>query len=485
MGSPALLFYRCAMDSANISSQDSGELRRRVIEYMGGEGDDADSATCGYITRCDRGEPYSPEHLHPPAAVDRFIDRRHDLARSLCDRRSMLVHLDVEYVDFDDPLAGFRDPRRAFAFQEPVVEAILGVLRRFGISPLHLLTGQGHHFVWRVNKESRAARMLRRICPERDDANAESDEPWSDEGAFTGTGLVVEWLAHRVLEMARPGMEIPVSLTAVMTGPGRTGRREVVSIDLSEYGDPLRTRTVRVPFTPYHKPQRWNAGEMAGFDILPVNGHSVEEMLELRRDAGAVREMSRGGDARIPLAEPATVALIEAYLGSSLRRFHRRYFAARPDPPEIWDRTYRRTPFVALPACARVLAERPNDALLKPAGMQHLTRCLIAQGWHPRHVGGLIGSIFADPRHGWGDRWRHYDPARRADFYMRIFSGLMVMGLDGLVDFNCVSAQEKGLCPWWDACAGLERWHSDLQAALMGLRTKSAQTFAEIRLDHG
>jgi hypothetical protein len=35
----------------------------------------------------------------------------------------------------------------------------------------------------------------------------------------------------------------------------------------------------------------------------------------------------------------------------------------------------------------------------------------------------------------------------RADFYTRLFAGLLAVGRDQLVDFNCVSTQEKGLCP--------------------------------------
>jgi len=38
------------------------------------------------------------------------------------------------------------------------------------------------------------------------------------------------------------------------------------------------------------------------------------------------------------------------------------------------------------------------------------------------------------------------DPAARADFYVRIFAGLFVTGRDDLVDFNCTSAQEQGIC---------------------------------------
>ena len=41
-------------------------------------------------------------------------------------------------------------------------------------------------------------------------------------------------------------MQIPVELTAVEVGPSKHGR-EMISIDISEYGDPLYSRAVRYP----------------------------------------------------------------------------------------------------------------------------------------------------------------------------------------------------------------------------------------------
>jgi hypothetical protein len=39
-----------------------------------------------------------------------------------------------------------------------------------------------------------------------------------------------------------------------------------------------------------------------------------------------------------------------------------------------------------------------------------------------------------------------HDAATRADFYVRIFAGQFAAGVDDLVDFNCSSIREKGLC---------------------------------------
>jgi len=50
--------------------------------------------------------------------------------------------------------------------------------------------------------------------------------------------------------------------------------------------------------------------------------------------------------------------------------------------------------------------------------------------------------------HAWGDRWCvRMDSRTRAEFDVRVFGGLVVTGDDRLLDFNCVSAQEKGICP--------------------------------------
>ncbi|MBL9152377.1 MAG: hypothetical protein JNK37_07830 [Verrucomicrobiales bacterium] len=42
--------------------------------------------------------------------------------------------------------------------------------------------------------------------------------------------------------------------------------------------------------------------------------------------------------------------------------------------------------------------------------------------------------------------WGDYVPAIRADFYTRLFAGMLDTGLDSLVDLNCTSTQEKGFC---------------------------------------
>ena len=148
---------------------------------------------------------------------------------------------------------------------------------------------------------------------------------------------------------------------------------------------------------------------------------------------------------RIPDQSQSTESLIREYQISTLKKFHDWFYSEEQEPVEKWAKTYDSTPVEPLPLCARHILEHPNDLLLKPAAVARLVRVLLSLGWHPRQVAGLIRSKF-ERDYAWGEKWRGYDPAARADFYTRLFAGLFVAGLDDLVDFNCQSAKEEKFC---------------------------------------
>jgi hypothetical protein len=85
----------------------------------------------------------------------------------------------------------------------------------------------------------------------------------------------------------------------------------------------------------------------------------------------------------------------------------------------------------------------------------------MALGWHPRHIAGLIRSKY-ERDYGWLAEWLIYDAATRADFYTRLFAGLIEVGRDELVDFNCLSTKEKGWCFTPVAWCDLERFRKAL-----------------------
>ena len=71
-------------------------VRQRLVEFMGS--DTLDGATAVYVTHSD-GCQFQRSELRPPADLQWFLDSELDIARSLADRDSILLHLDVEYVN--------------------------------------------------------------------------------------------------------------------------------------------------------------------------------------------------------------------------------------------------------------------------------------------------------------------------------------------------------------------------------------------------
>lgn len=432
-------------------------VHQRLVEFLGG--DSLEAASAVYITHSD-GCLFQRSELHAPVDLQWFLDRNLDIARSLADRKSLLLHLDIEYVNFDSPGEALTNPARAFGLQEPVVRVIESLLLEWGIQPLHLITGQGHHFVWRVDVESDVALGIAALMPSAELVAACMERVGEDveisdgqQGAFAGLALLMEYVAHRIKWVAAPLAEVPVEITAVHVGHCGTHSREMISVDISEYGDPLHTRMIRMPYTHYLKP--WLSGLARDLGIeealprlraIPLHEMDVSQALICRKDEECVKDLARRAGGKIPLQNKGTARMLAEYLDSPLHTFHRKFYSADHHPQHTWAETYDVNSLESLSPCVRILLDNPNDRLLKPAGMQLVTRALLALGWHPRHIAGLIRSKFENPAYGWGVNWADYEAGTRADFYVRLFAGLWETGIDELVDFNCLSTAEKGFC---------------------------------------
>ena len=433
-----------------------GHVRQRIGEFLGGAFPDKGSAM--YFAA---GTEFASQHHDalPPEELPSWLDQGAELYRSLWDRKSLICHLDIEYVNFDHPSYAFVNTERVFRLQQPVAAAVEDILSSFGITPLHLVTGRGHHFVWRVDQTSRAFAQLAALghvpaslCHLYATALAPTGECVSPElgAAFAGLGVVMEFVAHQVKVRAAPLCELPVELGAIETGRRAEGR-EMISVDITEYADPLCSRTIRVPFSVYLKPAQQRADLGGEFErvppmfMVPLDRMSVTEALGVMRDPAAVKQLAETASATIPDSSGPMKRLVAAYRRSPLARFHEQFYSEQHDAPAVWHETYDCIPLDALPPCARLILERPNDLLLRPACAQRVVRVMLALGWHPRHIAGLIRSKY-ERDHGWAGQWHGFDPAMRADFYARVFSGLFVTGVDDLVDFNCQSAREENLC---------------------------------------
>lgn len=431
-------------------------ILKRITEFLGGES--LENATSMYLSRCD-SSLHDRIEVKLPEELPFYLDRELDVGRSLWDQNALIAHLDIEYTNFDFLAEPYLDMERSFALQQPVVLAVEEILLEYGILPLHILTGRGHHFIWRIRRDTRAYQQimqLGRISQNLQNMYNTPQPPRTQPVpievalAFAGLGFLMEFLAHRVKEQAAPQSQIPVELTAVAVGRIQRGR-EIVSIDISEYGDPLHTRVVRIPFTFYRKPwEKWIGGDVGISEqipqvfAIPLHEMEIPHAIQVMQDPEQVIELAKRASVQIPDQSESMESFVSAYHKSRLKEFHDWFYSQEHEPPEKWEVTYDRIPRDPLPPCVRYIFDHPNDVLLKPEGIQLVVRVMLALGWHPRHIAGLIRSKY-ERDYGWEALWYVYDAGSRADFYTRLFAGLFAVGRDDLVDFNCHSIQEKGL----------------------------------------
>jgi hypothetical protein len=435
-------------------------VRERIRQYCG---------SCHRLTalRPDRPLPMW-EHASAYAAgeLDDLLAAGVDIARSLWDAEHLLFHLDIDYHNIDAPAEPFAHPVDTFVKLEPVYRACRHVLRHFGIAPLVLVTGRGYHFTGQIPLGSLVVDRLAALAPHTPTwhATLTDRQPWAtpellDETharAYTGIGLLVEYVAHLILRQAARRTRIPVVFNGTDVGAGPNGR-ECVSLDFSYAGDPLDTRYIRVAFGGYQlhqlRPDIFGAraAAMPAMATVPRCSEDVVRLVTEARVPAIAARLAAHADTRIPLVSDGVDALISEYLASPLAAFHQRFYATLPHDPERWAQTYDQIDTRTLAPCVAWPLLDPNDLLLQPARLQHLTRGLMGRHWHPRHIAGLVHSRYRQDHH-WGARWSRMDPQTRAEFDVRVFAGLIETGLDRGVDYNCVSTQEKGLCPWATDC---------------------------------
>ena len=393
------------------------DIRVRIRDFLGR--DSLGKPTCRYLAKGETTEFHLHERL-PAGDLNALFEEGTEIARSLWDETALIADLDVEYVNFDQPAEAFLNARRAFDLQRPVEQAIARLLAAYGIRPLHLLSGRGHHFIWQIDRKSTAFLRLANLGNGPASLWQTTAEQRSPEGevvspqlarAFAGLGQVMEFLADRVKEIAARDSKIPVELTAVEVGPSDRGR-EMVSLDISEYGDPLPARMLRVPFSVYLKP--WQQRGLIADDLLdgirplfviPLGNLQLGEALPIMRSAEQATRLAATAETGIPDASREMERLIDDYQASSLGKFHGDFYSQEHEPPERWSETYDRVPLETWPACGRFMIEQPNDLLLRPACIRFVVRILLALGWHSRHIAGFIRSkvrtrFRLDPVHG-------------------------------------------------------------------------------------
>ena len=459
-------------------------VRQRIREYCGLEPGSPSAAVFLGAQPDEAGEVrrWEDTTYHPLAELDRLLDRGGELTRSLWDTDALLFFLDIDHCDPDHPAEAFLHAAETFRKLEAVHEATRSALREFGLAACDLMTGEGYHFTARIPFASPAFNELAELAPQIPDWLADHvrrKPPWATDAigatqarACTGLGMVMEFLAHDIVRRAAAPCELPLVVNSPRVGFGPHGR-ESISLDLSAFTDPLDIRQARTAFSVYQK-SLWlgvlkdvphGSTALAPLAVIPRADRPLSELLEIRADLGRAAELAAEASGRIPTLGTGLLDLVRRYRASSLARFHREFYA-RTWSLEDARQDRRRLAAESLPQCIRACFDTPNDLLLRPEYLQNLTRLLVARGWPARRIAALIGVVYQE-EHGWGGRWRRMNRRVRAEVYVRAFAGMIATGVDEMVDFNCFSTQEKGMCPG-TACGHelkleCDRWRAGLQ----------------------
>ena len=389
----------------------------------------------------------------PPDQIATFWARGMDISRSLWDKSHLIFVLELDYLNVDQPAEPFLRPAEVFFKLEPAYRALLRVCRAFNLPVRAMVTGRGYQFAGQIPLDAPVVDRLAALAATpswfagveaRRSADHSSSMSERQASASAGLGLLIEYTAHRILAAASPRSQIPVVFNGTVVGAGRVGR-ECVSIDFSHVGDPLDVRLMRLVFSTYQshrfRPDIFGpvAAGLPPLAAIPRT-HSLMRLLTDGHGLEAAVRAAADADVRLPSIVDGVDDLLSIYERSELAAFHRDFYRTRQEgqgtAPGSAD----------LPPCVTRLLDQPNDLLLKPEHLQHLVRALRARSWRPAAIAAIVQSAY-EADHGWGDRWSWMDPQTRAEFEVRVFAGMIATRVDTLVDFNCVSAQEKGLCP--------------------------------------
>lgn len=435
-------------------------VRARLVEYCGGVAGSPPTAAYVAALRDDQRPHLTWERCVTVAAarIGTLFTEPGDLSRSLWDTKHLLFVLDLDYQNVDTPQEPFTHPAEVFVKLEPAYRAIRQVLGLLALPALDLMTGRGYHFTGQIPLDHAVVDQLAGLVPEtpawfagylgRRPAGVDATMTDRQARASAGLSLLLEYLAQLVLRRTARTSAIPVVLNGTVVGGGGAAGRECVSIDFSHGGDPLDIRHARIAFGTYQwhrlRPDIFGpvAASFPSLVALPRRHRGLVAMLAKGRglDTGA-REAARSS-AILPNVEDGVARLAASYAASPLASFHHAFHedvrAAAIAVPALDP--------ASLPPCIAACLVTPNDLLLRPEHLQYLTRALLARGWPASDIAALVRSRY-EADHQWGDRWARMHPRTRAEFDVRVFAGLVATGLDRLVDFNCVSAQEKRVCP--------------------------------------
>jgi len=442
----------------------SAAVRERIFEFCGG-----DPFTCEYMVGF--GEPLVRRGYRRPiklvtgrADFEELMEEGLDLFRSVWDKKGTLAVWDVEYFNLDTWRGLYRKQVEYFELMEPSYQAIRSLFRRYGIEHINDTTSSGYHFLSFVPFSSPVHRKLERIGHLEPELAAKYAQRRNDDDkrlrrlprraglGYSGMGRLHEFLSQAVIFRTRGLSPVPVTVSDTAVSRSKRGR-EGMSMDITQYADPLYMRDIRTTFSTHQKHKVYIgkvgaalAESMPVYATVPRGNLDIRELYRIRRNLRAAAEHARGCSGTIPDASAGWERLIDDYRRSTLFAFHRDFDSVSQYPRSRWAATYLGLDLEKLPPCVAQALRNPNWSLLVPTNIRNLCRFFLSLGWHPKHIAGLLRARYEEDL-GWDTDWNKYDPSTRADFWARVYCGMVCTGADDLADFNCIAHQSRGFCP--------------------------------------
>ena len=446
-------------------------VRKKIAEYCGAEDCEPSKFTCEYLVGVKEGITNNEFFLSVPNdKIFWLFDIGADIFRSVWDREAVIFVLDFEYYNLLYPAEAYFKPYDVYYKLEEIYQRLKSIYQRYKLNYISIQTGQGYHFVFKLKFTDKLFSKLLSLGYLEPTLKGKYNStsvrriktvPEEVGLAFHTAGRIIEFICYRLFNQLKDYKGLPVVYSDVSIG---NKNKEAISLDLSMYADPIYMRDVRVPFSVYQKHRIYHKFKLTTQNIPPfvvlVRENNVEqyfnnfeEVVKTRTDIKKVVDLAEKISCKIPDSGDGLDILLEDYKSSHLYKIHKQFDSCEHDDPNIWWRTYDRFETKILPLCVRHCLEHPNDHLLKPTNLQTLTRVLLKLGWHPKHIAGLVRSKY-ERNYGWGDTWYKYDAASRANFYVRLYSDLILTGIDKEEDLNCWSHYEKGYC--WEPNCGFK-----------------------------
>ncbi len=478
----------CSSWPRHFSGSAADDIVRCSSEYWVGYGES--------LTWDGREEPFaSVQKSHE--GFNWLMSKGLDFFRAVWDEEVSIFNIDIEYFNLDNPAYAYVNPRRSMMLVETVWKQLLKILDwGYGIKPLVFQTGNGVQMTFAVVRNSHEDILLQTIgCIEGSVESKYRDthsgvRPWglpiSQGLSFDGIGRIVEMLYHKlVYELRVSGWDFPMHVGDI-SAIHSTGMREGINFDCSLYFDPLFMRDTRAPFSTHqkHKVYRNKVGEDVA-NSVPIqiaipryvrdwDGNFFEIDFDtvmgrgeypgddgIRRHYDAAVNLAYDCNCRIPVYDFEVRNLLEEYFSSVLSVFHNEFDSVYHEPYWKGYTWYSSIDWYSIvpPCVAEPLTNASSDKLLNPAYIQLITRVLMAKGFHPKHIAGILSMKYV----AFGG-WDKYDQSTRANGWVRSYAGQILCLIDSLDELNCVSVQENGMCNCSGGpCHNLSDYRNDLE----------------------